>query len=151
MKKITHPDHKWGVGVNPYGQPDHKIPVFYGSPKQVAQKCSNHDIFQGTWIDLIWPRWDTRRRANNILLPNCASFGFPWLLKKKLWKNHPEVIADVCLVAQAGLVSEVHEALLPSYLVHLIYERPDSYLIGCFLLDLIFRLQITCLWTFALI
>ena len=64
---------------------------------------------------------------------------------KKLWKNHPEVIPDVCLVAQAGLVSEVHEALLPSYLVHLIYERPDSYLIGCFLLDLIFRLQITCL------
>ena len=65
--------------------------------------------------------------------------------EKEIMEKPSRSRKDVCLVAQAGLVSEAHEALLPSYLVHLIYERPDSYLIGCFLLDLIFPLQITCL------
>ena len=34
------------------------------------------DISKVTWIDLIWPRRDATRRANNILLPKLENFDF---------------------------------------------------------------------------
>ena len=39
-----------------------------------------------TWIDLIWPKWDTRKRVNNILLPKNSDFldfGMNYSIKKR--------------------------------------------------------------------